>query len=414
MDRVNAVLGPVVASLVSASTSLWSAISDVEVLDDSISQACREQCMSVDARVAVASLAHVLDNLRHCTSMERYKQQEVALEAVMVFTPVASALGLPFIADEMENRASRILFPASHNSSKEWLAAYTHSGQNALAHVKETLLEAINTDLELSQLFDRVEVLDRVKSLRSFMRKVLSLDKISAGGRQKSNVFDILGLRVIVHPRKNSQNSEDDAIQACYKILNLLHTRWVVVPDRLKDYIVRPKPNGYQSLHTTLQSDKHGHMLDVDTTMTKHADPVNDNLVLDGVSLQEPNENVSNRPSEFDAVESADHKTPLTSVNMGRNEKHSRTGEKLYGGCKDVETSDELLCNNEYEEKSHVAEVFEVQIRTKMMDDCAESGSSAHVLYKTGITSTHALASQGHITKQLPGDVVDLAGFLSE
>lgn len=359
--------------------------------------------MSGDVRVTVACLARMLENLRHNTSIQKYRQQEIALEAMMVFTPVACALGLPFIADEMENRASSILFPASHRSSTEWMSTYTHSGESTLAHIKASLLELINTNTELCELFDRVEVLDRVKSLRSFMRKVLSLDNITAGGRHKSSVFDVLGLRVIVHPKKVGHDSEEGAIQACYRILNLFHTHWDPVPNRLKDYIASPKPNGYQSLHTALRVKQYGKAIAVTASEKRPTDSGHDHLAADEISMEGLSGNNDGRKSESEIMGSNDLKTAFTGVNKINGETSSKIGEGFCDGCKRTELNNDILYNNE---------VFEVQIRTKLMDDQAESGSSAHIVYKTGIKSAQVLSSQKHIIQQLPGDVVDLAGLL--
>jgi hypothetical protein len=94
----------------------------------------------------------------------------------------------------------------------------------------------------------------RTKSLHSVMRKLLRLDDLTAARRSRADLHDLLGLRVIVEPRQglDAASAEDAAVAACYRLQALAHGMWAPLPGRSKDYVAAPKPNGYQSLHSTV------------------------------------------------------------------------------------------------------------------------------------------------------------------
>ncbi|GMH40951.1 hypothetical protein BSKO_08855 [Bryopsis sp. KO-2023] len=381
---VESVLGPIVASLVVDTLAIRHIVEEVEIFDDETSNECREKCMSKDVRALVCSLAHDWDTLRHCGSLPKYKQQQLALEANMVYVPIGHALGLGHVANQMESVTLKILFPQSVQASEKWLSKAVGFGPQILKQIKDRLSEEIQNDDDLRKIISRVELHDRVKSLSSFMRKVLSLDKIKMGGRKMDHVFDVLGLRVVVFPL---DESEENGIKACYRIRDLLHSIWDPIPGRLKDYIAQPKPNGYRSLHTTLtiSLDEHEVLLSNDIQgdefeFSSHThDPSfeatsGDVLVVDEFPIKAEDRNLDLSNDDGDEIQN--QWNAIENSVMNAFDEFASLAEESY-------------------EQSENVDFFEVQIRTWLMDQDAREGGSAHPFYKSGI-SVPVIKAAGH------------------
>ena len=197
-----------------------------------------------------------------------------ALEALQVYAPLGHALGMGRVAAEMEDAAFRILFPRAYTETDAWLASVVGPAASTLAGARDTLVDALASDETLADLAGGCEVRVRVKSLFSLMKKLLRLDDLDAGGRDRGALHDVLGMRVIVHPRDvddeevegkegdsgdaaasaaaSAAAADADAITACYAVRDAALRLWPRLPDRDKDYIAAPKANGYASLHVTL------------------------------------------------------------------------------------------------------------------------------------------------------------------
>jgi guanosine-3',5'-bis(diphosphate) 3'-pyrophosphohydrolase len=182
-----------------------------------------------DVRVVVVKLADRLHNMRTIQYLEPEKQQRIARETLEIYSPIAHRLGMGIIRNELEDLSFRVLEPDS------FLALQKEVSDNAPQHHKflEEVQAEIRTKLVESGIPAELEA--RVKGLCSLHRK---LERQQRGLEQ---VYDLLAVRVIT-----------DSERSCYAALGVVHHIWRPVPGRFKDYIAMPRPNLYQSLHTTV------------------------------------------------------------------------------------------------------------------------------------------------------------------
>ncbi|MCU0660276.1 MAG: RelA/SpoT family protein [Candidatus Pacebacteria bacterium] len=184
-----------------------------------------------DVRVLMIKLADRLHNISTLSHVHQDKQRRIALETIQIYAPLAGRLGMGKLKGELEDYAFPFAYPEEYAFTKKIIAEHTPEAQKQLEEIKEILELALN---ELGMTFT---LQYRVKHTFSLYRKLKKYDM------NVDKVLDIVALRVIV---------ED--VEACYRVLGLVHSTWKPVPRRIKDYIALPKPNGYQSLHTTVVS----------------------------------------------------------------------------------------------------------------------------------------------------------------
>jgi GTP pyrophosphokinase len=182
-----------------------------------------------DVRVVVVKLADRLHNMRTIQYLEPSKQQRIARETLEIYAPIAHRLGMGNIRNELEDLSFRVLEPDS------FLALQKEVSEKQPLHQK--FLEEVQAEIR-SRLVENsipAELEARVKGLCSLHRK---LERQQRGLEQ---VYDLLAVRVITDSERN-----------CYAALGVVHHIWRPVPGRFKDYIAMPRPNLYQSLHTTV------------------------------------------------------------------------------------------------------------------------------------------------------------------
>ena len=185
--------------------------------------------MAKDIRVILIKLADRLHNLRTLGALSPERQHAISKETIEVFVPIAERLGLDIIKSEMEDICISYLEPEKYKEIKRLLSKKTKVLQKSLDGLKKRIADV---------LFQRdipFEISSRVKSINSIYRKMY------VKGHPFDEIYDILALRIIT----------ETEIQ-CYEILGLIHQMYKPVPGRFKDYIAMPKPNMYQSLHTTV------------------------------------------------------------------------------------------------------------------------------------------------------------------
>jgi len=182
-----------------------------------------------DVRVVVVKLADRLHNMRTIEYLEAYKQQRIARETLEIYAPIAHRLGMGIIRNELEDLSFRVLEPES------FLALQKEVTEQEPQHHKflEEVQSAIRTKLVENSIPAELEA--RVKGLCSLHRK------LQRQQRSLEQVYDLLAVRVITDSERN-----------CYAALGVVHHIWRPVPGRFKDYIAMPRPNLYQSLHTTV------------------------------------------------------------------------------------------------------------------------------------------------------------------
>jgi GTP pyrophosphokinase len=195
--------------------------------------------MVTDVRVVIIKLADRLHNMRTLEHLKPEKQQKIAKETLDVYAPLAHRLGMGKLRGELEDLAFRYTDPFAY---QQLLAEV-----NALRGEGEVFLRGIVGQVEAKMREHKIpgRVEWRIKRLYSIQQKLVD-QKIPI-----DQVFDLLAIRVIT-----------DSLQDCYALLGLLHSIWRPVPGRIKDFIAMPRPNLYQSLHTTLISEG-GHQFEV-------------------------------------------------------------------------------------------------------------------------------------------------------
>jgi len=186
--------------------------------------------MAEDPRVVLVKLADRLHNMRTLSALPEQKQQRVALETREIYAPLAGRLGMAKIKWELEDTAFRYLEPDGYAWVIDALAAHHSQREGYIQRVTSILQE----ELAKSQI--QADVLGRVKHLYSIYKKL-----VKSGENDLSRIYDLFALRVLVA-----------SVPECYQVLGIVHNRWPPLPARIKDYIAMPKPNGYQSLHTTV------------------------------------------------------------------------------------------------------------------------------------------------------------------
>ncbi|HMD31352.1 MAG TPA: bifunctional (p)ppGpp synthetase/guanosine-3',5'-bis(diphosphate) 3'-pyrophosphohydrolase [Candidatus Acidoferrales bacterium] len=182
-----------------------------------------------DVRVVLVKLADRLHNMRTLEFLPAEKQQRIARETLDIYSPIAHRLGMGLIRHELEDRAFRFLEPESSADLEKRVASKSKTHEKFLAEVQQMIRE---TTLENGI---PAEVQGRIKGLFSLHVK------IERQQRPLDQVFDLLAVRVIT-----------DTVRNCYAALGVIHQIWRPVPGRFKDYIAMPRPNLYQSLHTTV------------------------------------------------------------------------------------------------------------------------------------------------------------------
>jgi len=278
MDILEQRVGRTVISLIADLKKVRRLPSRIELYDDAAAAALRELCVTFyDVRstaVEVVARLHTLKVGTAETSTTKRRSshndngittstsdadlQVSALEALQIYAPLGHALGMGSIASRLEDLCFQILFPASYDATTLWLHQQSDANATTLERAQSALHAAIAAMPEFHELASGLKIYGRTKSPFSTLKKLLRLGDTSKGGRSRSEVYDLIGLRAVVVPRSDlssSQEAEEAAIKACYLVEQAAHTLWTPVEGRSKDYIQSPKPNGYQSLHSTVAMD---------------------------------------------------------------------------------------------------------------------------------------------------------------
>ena len=188
--------------------------------------------MASDFRVVFIKLADRLHNMRTLNYLPEEKRKEISKETMEIYVPLAHRLGIYTLKWELEDLSFKYLEPEIFQDLKIKVSKKREERENEIYEIKIKIENLLNEN----NITCRVE--GRAKNLYSIYRKMKQDNKTF------DEIFDLTALRVIV-----------PTIQDCYKTLGIVHTRWKPIPGRIKDYIAIPKPNGYQSLHTTLIDD---------------------------------------------------------------------------------------------------------------------------------------------------------------
>lgn len=252
LQEIKSQIGPGTAHLLHERLRVTKIPSKVEILDDDSASALRKFCLSYyDIRAVTLELALKLDTMRHLDYLPRYQQQMLSFEVMKIFAPLAHAVGTSAVSQELEDLSFRYLFPYSYLYIDTWLRSHQTGSKPLVDMYKEQLLQHLQTDPLLREMVGEISIKGRYKSRFSTMKKLLK------DGRKPEDVNDVLGLRVILHP-KHGDNTLAIGEQACYRTREVIQSLWKEIPHRTKDYIARPKANGYKSLHMAVDISDNG------------------------------------------------------------------------------------------------------------------------------------------------------------
>ncbi len=187
--------------------------------------------MNEDIRVIIIKLCDRLHNMRTLEHMPEHKQREKSLETLEIYAPIAHRLGIRPIKEELEDLAIYYLDPIAYKEIEKNLSMKKEQGEKFLNDITQQISDKIKP------VMNNVQIVSRVKSVHGIFRKVY------IKGKNFEQIFDIYAVRIIV-----------DSMIDCYNALGIIHDMFQPLPGRFKDYISMPKPNMYQSLHTTVLS----------------------------------------------------------------------------------------------------------------------------------------------------------------
>lgn len=187
--------------------------------------------MADDLRVIFIKLAdrlHNMETLIHHPKPD--KRERIALETLNIYVPIAARLGLYNMKSSLEEECFKILHPKEH----ETLVHDLKELSDARAEFQNSAILEMHKLLEALDIAHNVDF--RIKSPYSIYKKMQR-----KGFEHPRDLYDIYGMRIVV-----------PSVADCYRVLGEIHSMWHTLPYRFKDYIALPKPNGYQSLHTTI------------------------------------------------------------------------------------------------------------------------------------------------------------------
>lgn len=181
-----------------------------------------------DVRVIIIKLADRLHNMQTLQYKSEEKQKKIARETLEVFAPLADRLNMGRVRVQLEELSFRYLMPDQFEETRQLMDSRIKKSERKLRKVKRE----VDAHLEEERIPHEID--GRVKSVYSLYKKMQRVPNID-------DIYDLMALRIIV-----------DDVATCYLVLGELHSMYQPMVDRIKDYIAKPKPNGYQSLHTTV------------------------------------------------------------------------------------------------------------------------------------------------------------------
>jgi GTP pyrophosphokinase len=228
-EEVRRLFGEDVARCVNGVTKLSKI--NLASREDRQAESVRKMLLAMveDIRVIVVKLADRLHNMRTLGSMPRDKQERIASETIELYAPIAHRLGMGKLRTELEDLGFRYLDPAAFEDVKTAIETKRQANEQVLEEIRTT----VETKLRAEGIPARVE--GRVKRPWSVYQKLYK-QKITI-----DEVYDLLGIRIIT-----------DSVRNCYAALGEIHNEWHPIPGRIKDFIAIPRPNLYQSLHTSV------------------------------------------------------------------------------------------------------------------------------------------------------------------
>ncbi len=233
-ERVRELFGPEVAHVVDGVTKLSSIPFSSKEAQQAENFRRMFLAMVDDIRVILVKLADRLHNMRTIGHVPEDKRERIARETLDIYAPIAHRLGMSKIKNELEDLSFKALEPRVYEDLRDQVEKRRRSTQGLMGDLRETLLRKLG-EAEVPV----ISIDGRIKRLYSIWLK-LKRQRISL-----DQVYDLVALRIVT-----------PSVRDCYAALGIVHQTWSPVPDRIKDFIAMPRPNGYQSLHTSVISDR--------------------------------------------------------------------------------------------------------------------------------------------------------------
>src|SRR2546429_84778 len=235
IERIQELFGSEVAHVVEGVTKI-SAI-PFQSSEERQAENFRKMLLAMvdDIRVIVVKLADRLHNMRTLSHLPDDKRIKVAQETRDIYAPIANRLGMSKVKNELEELSFRYLEPQTYESLRAKVDAKRRATEGFIEELKKTVAATL-----AEARVPVIEIDGRIKRLWSISQK-LKRQKI-----ELEQVYDFIAVRIVTH-----------SVKDCYAALGIIHQTWSPVPGRIKDFITMPRPNGYQSLHTSVISE-HG------------------------------------------------------------------------------------------------------------------------------------------------------------
>ena len=234
IDRIREHFGPEVAHVVEGVTKIGAI--PFSSSEERQAENFRKMLLAMvdDIRVILVKLADRLHNMRTLHFLPEERRVRIAQETLDIYAPIANRLGMSKVKNELEEFSFKYLEPENYES----LRVKVELKGRAADALTEDLKRTITAKLRDAQV-PLVQIDSRIKRLYSIYQK-LKRQKIDL-----DQVYDLIALRIVT-----------DSVKDCYAALGIIHQTWSPVPGRIKDFIAMPRPNGYQSLHTSVISDR--------------------------------------------------------------------------------------------------------------------------------------------------------------
>src|SRR5664279_631577 len=239
VDDIRREFGEQVAHIVEGVTK----VSKIEFAsrDEAQAESVRKMVLAMvdDIRVVMIKLADRLHNMRTLEHLSPERQITIARETQEIYAPIAHRLGMGKIRGELEDLAFQYVDPISYNQVKDAIESRRKEGEAFLSEVQGIIEQKLRENKIQAKVDGRIK---RIYSIhQKLVRQKISVDQI----------YDMMALRIVTQ-----------SVNDCYAVLGLIHNQWRPVPGRIKDMIAMPRPNLYQSLHTTVMAEN-GHAFEV-------------------------------------------------------------------------------------------------------------------------------------------------------
>src|SRR5512145_360690 len=234
IERIKELFGPDVAHVVEGVTKLGAI--RFSSSEERQAENFRKMLLAMvdDIRVILVKLADRLHNMRTLHHLPEERRIKIAQETRDIYAPIANRLGMSKIKNELEELAFRYLEPKAYEALRQRVESRRRATEGMIEDLKKTITAKL-ADAQVPV----IQIEGRIKRLFSIHQK-LKRQKIDL-----DQVYDLVALRIIT-----------SSVKDCYAALGIIHQTWSPVPGRIKDFIAMPRPNGYQSLHTSVVSER--------------------------------------------------------------------------------------------------------------------------------------------------------------